>query len=285
VVLAQTAPSREGATDTVTSAGSRRLTGMRKVAILHWSAGALLTVVVVACSPGAATFQGAGVVEPSAPASAAAPPPTPVQTAAPTATPTAEVSQVETPVVLDVACDGSRTVIAMPVVLAQLDGVHLRIGNASGIELPFDIEDVGGSSVPVAGGSFTYGLEPGTHRVSCAADLVAFEVVDPIALYKRTECAGSASGTTGVSEFVDGARGLRGTLLDVARRQLLGLHPGDVVERAGYPQATGDAQIRVVRGAEVLAVLSYHDDGAGGWLLGGTRMCPGSDLTIVMQAD
>jgi hypothetical protein len=46
-----------------------------------------------------------------------------------------------------------------------------------------------------------------------------------------------------------------------------------VVERAGYPVDTGS--VRVVRSGEVIGVLSFEDDGHGGWLYTGSTLCGG----------
>lgn len=253
---------------------------MRTVARLGLLAVALLAGVAVACTSGVASVAPATV---SAPSTAPAASPTtivaaPSPSAAPS--PTAAISPVETPAVLQVACDGTHTSIVVPVVRAQPDGVHLRFDNTSGIALDYSIEDVGGDSVPIAGGAFTFLFAPGTYRLSCAKDLVGFEVVDPAGIYNAAACADPGSGTTGTSDYGQGATGMRGTVLDVARRQVRGLTAGDVIELAGYPQAKGDRLVRVVHGTTVLAALTYADDGHGRWLLGTVRMCLGSHLKV-----
>jgi hypothetical protein len=74
-------------------------------------------------------------------------------------------------------------------------------------------------------------------------------------------------------------------VLDVARAQLRGLEPADVIERAGYPEAAGDQAVRVVRNGEVIALVGYVADGHGGWLVGATRSCPGSGVGIEAPTD
>ena len=254
---------------------------MRKVAGIGSFAVTLLAGVAVACTSGVASVPSTSTAAPSSPPS----PPSATSSAAsasPSAapSPTAAISPVETPAVLQVACDGTRTAIVVPVVRAQPDGVHVRFDNTSGAVLDYSIEDVGGDSVPVAGGSFTFTFGPGDYKLSCAKDLVSFEVVDPAGIYKAAACADPGSGTTGTSDYGQGATGARGKVLDVARRQVRGLVAGDVVELAGYPQATGDRLVRVVHGATVLAVLSYADDGHGGWLLVREHSCAGSHIRV-----
>jgi len=199
---------------------------------------------------------------------------------------TVAASPVEAPSKLEVACDGTRTDIPTPLVRAQADGIHIHFANTSGHELAFGIEDATGlallgDSIPVVGGTFVYTFGTGSYRLTCGGTQTAFAVVDPDRLYAPAEL-GCASGTTGMSDYVSGARGPRGSLLDVARTELRGLQSGDVVEHAGYPQAAGDQFVRVVRHGEVVAVLGYADDGHGGWLLGGTRACSGSNITTVL---
>ncbi len=173
--------------------------------------------------------------------------------------------------------------IALPIVRAQLDGVHLELGNSSGSELAYSIEDIGGDSVPATGASVIYRFAPGRYKVSCAADFVAFEVVDPAGFYKPSACADPGSGTTGSIDYAQGATGLRGTPIQVARRQLRGLLPGDAVELGGYPLAAASLAsptVVVIRGGVVLAVLTYESDGNGGWLASTMRTCAGADITL-----
>ena len=214
--------------------------------------------------------------------------PAPSTPARPSAEPTAAASiatvaasPVEVPSELEVACDGTHTDIPTPLVRSQADGIHIHFTNTSGRTLDFSIEDVGGDGFPVVGGTFVYTFGPGSYRLTCGGTQTAFAVVDPDGLYTPSEL-GCGGGTTGVSDYVAGARGPRGSLLDVARTELRGLQPGDVVEHAGYPQAAGNQLVRVVRRGEVVAVLGYADDGHGGWLLGGTQTCSGSKITTVV---
>lgn len=200
---------------------------------------------------------------------------------------TVAASPVEAPSKLEVACDGTRADIPTPLVRAQADGIHIHFANTSGHELAFGIEDATGlallgDSNPVVGGTFVYTFGTGNYQLTCGGTTASpFAVVDPDRLYTPSE-VGCGGGTIGTSDYAAGARGPRGSLLDVARTELRGLQSGDVVEHAGYPQAAGDQFVRVVRHGEVVAVLGYADDGHGGWLLGGTRACSGSNITTVL---
>ena len=212
--------------------------------------------------------------------------PAPSTPARPSAEPTAAASiatvaasPVEVPSELQVACDGTHTDIPTPLARTQPDGIHIHFTNTSGRALDFSIEDVGGDGFPVVGGTFVYTFGPGSYRLTCGGTQTAFAVVDPDQLYAPAEL-GCASVTTGTADYVAGARGPRGSLLDVARTEFRGLEPGDVVEHAGYPQAAGNQLVRVVRHGEVVAVLEYTDDGHGGWLISVTRTCSGSNVTV-----
>ena len=103
---------------------------------------------------------------------------------------------VDAPAVLQVGCDGTRTTI----VAADRPGPagrrpprvqqHQRERNWRTA-----IEDVGGDSVPGrAAARSSNAFAPGTYKVSCAADLVAFEVVDPAGFYTPAACADPGSG-------------------------------------------------------------------------------------------
>ena len=137
-----------------------------------------------------------------------------------------------------------------------------------------------GDSIPGVGGTYVYTFGPGRYQLTCEAARSTFEVVDPEELYIPAEllCPAQLSSTV---DYAQGARGPHAPVLDVARSQIHGLQPGDVVEHAGYPQAAGGQAVRVVRQGQVVAVVAYEDDGHGGWLMGGTRTCSGSNVTTV----
>lgn len=202
---------------------------------------------------------------------------------------TAEASPVEVPAALQVACDGTHPAILTPLVKAQPDGIHIDVTNTSGQRLDFSIDDanglaIQGDSLSGASGSYTYSFGPGSYRFTCNRSTAAFTVADPDGLYTSSdlECGSTTGGgTVGTNDYAAGARGPQGSLLDIARLELRGLQSGDVVERAGYPQAPGEALVRVVRQGRVVAGLGYLDDGHGGWLIAGTQACSGSGLTVV----
>lgn len=246
------------------------------------SAG-VLAVAIVGCAPVGPAVSPPGSTAPSLTAQLSAEP-----TAVPSAAPGSDGS-VDAPSELVVACDGTRTAIETPAVKAQADGIHVRFRNVSGHLVDFSIEDATGlgglgDSVPAVGGTFVYPFGVGLYRLGCGGANMAFAVVDPDGHYTPADLACGTSGTVGSAEYGPDARGPRGAVLDVARLELRGLRPGDIVEAAGYPMAAGTRLVRVVRGGQVVAVIGYEDDGHGGWLTGTTRTCPGANITLEVPA-
>ena len=188
-----------------------------------------------------------------------------------------------------VTCDGTATRIPLPRVRARADGIHVRFANTSGQALPFDVDDATGlamfgDSVPVGGGAFVYTIGTGVYHLGCGGRFATFAVVDPDGIYASTDLGcGNGSGTTGIVDYAESARGIQGSVLDVARLELRGLRAGDLVEPAGYPAAAGERLVRVVRAGRAVAVLGYADDGHGGWLISTTRTCPGAGITVAGQ--
>jgi hypothetical protein len=189
-----------------------------------------------------------------------------------------------------VACDGTSTEIPVPLVKAQPDGIHVRFDNTSGRLLDVSWSDGSGNplsddSIPASGGTYVYTLGVGDYEVACSVRPSSFAVVDPDRLYRPavTWCDSQDAGgsdAVGVVDFGLDARGLRGDVVDIARMKLDGLALGDVVEHAGYPKAAGEQSVRVVRLGRVVAVLDFVADGHGGWLIGGTHTCQGSNVTV-----
>jgi hypothetical protein len=252
------------------------------MAVLRLRAGALtllvtaLAVASTGCGPAAVVGSGAltGTPRPSTSVG-----PSPVATTAPAGVPDAE---------LRIACDGTHTTIPNPLVRTQPDGVHVRFENTSGTNLSVDWSDgegnaLFGDDIPAAGATLIYTFGPGDLQVACGETPAAFTIVDPDELYASpgTWCAAKgsgATGTTGGTDYAPGATGLTGDVVDIARSQLKGLAADDVVEHAGYPLATGNQFVRVVRDGRTVAAVEYTPDGQGGWLIVGSSSCEGSDI-------
>ena len=71
---------------------------------------------------------------------------------------------------------------------------------------------------------------------------------------------------------------MTGDVVDIAKSQLRGLAADDVVEHAGYPLATGNQFVRVIRDGRTVAAVEYTPDGQGGWLIAGSNSCEGSNI-------
>lgn len=205
-----------------------------------------------------------------------------VATSSPAASPTSSVAAA-VPSELAVDCTATGTSVAGDTVGVQLDGVHFRIQSvAEGTA--FQVDGVGGDNAPFRTGSLTFAVPPGDIRIWCgptdpsAADWVTVHVVDPGKLY-TADTLSCDSGTTGSVDYAQGARGEPGDPIAIARRQLQGLRPADIVEGAGYP-ATEVREVRVTRDGAVIAVISYQPDGNGGWLIGGAQTCADAGLKL-----
>jgi hypothetical protein len=177
---------------------------------------------------------------------------------------------------LAVECTATGTAVATDTVAVQLDGVHFRVRSAADGRA-FAVDGVGGDNAPFPTGSLIFAVPPGDIRIWCGpkeptdADWVAIHVVDPGGLYAADQLS-CASGTHGSIDYAEGARGQPGDPIAVARSQLQGMRPADIVESAGYP-ATAVRKVRVIRDSEIIAVGTYQPDGQGGWLLGGVETC------------
>ena len=252
---------------------------MAMVRSCGWLSAAVLSIVIAGCSPAGAAVSQRDPAEPSGPAQRSSAPTVMASFA------TTEASPVAVPLVLVVTCDGMRTDIPTPFVRTQADGIHVHVTNTSGRTLDVQIEDAAGApllgdAVLEAGGAFVYTFGPGSYRLTCGTTPTSFAVVDPDRFFTPSELL-CADQTSSAVDHAPGARGPHGSLLDIARAELHGLEPTDLIERAGYPRAAGDQLVRVVRAGQVVAVLHYADDGHGGWLLGGTRTCSGSGVTAI----
>ena len=219
---------------------------------------------------------------PSAPPSAVAG--TVTVTTSPSRSPSA-ASATPTSDRLVLTCQGGEAFVDVSLVVARADGVHVLIRNPFRSALDVVLERTTGESVADAQveqveTEIVVAAEPGRYAIGCGDARAPLEVIDPAGHYvSRDLSCGGSSGTAGTIDYGADARGPRGALLDVARRELRGLRPGDVVERAGYPAGGASWSVRVVRAGLVVAVLSFEADGHGGWLLTGTTACGDSGVT------
>ena len=186
--------------------------------------------------------------------------------------------------ILEVECTTTGTRIGGDTVAAQPDGVHFRIRNTSGESLEFEVDGVGGDGAPAVEAIAVWLIAPGPARIRCQpldgtvdANWTSFTVADPAGVYvaDRVTCATSS---TGIVDYAATAHGEQGDPVDIARRHLRGLRPGDVVEAAGYP-ATDVRKVRLVRGADVIVVVTFEPAQDGGWLRSMIDTCSDAGVT------
>jgi hypothetical protein len=199
-------------------------------------------------------------------------------------TPAAEAASL--PDVAQIACEVNRARVLTARVRPQPDGLHLNVTNDTGAELAFSVDsETGGQGASAPNGSVDYvwSLPPGKLFVKCTNEEAdpsevpgaELEVVDEEGLWVSTSLADScAEASVSTADYGVGAEGEKGDPVDIARRlfEKQGLEPGDVVERAGYPDGE-ESVVRVTRSGNVVATMSFLPDGAGGWLQENTTRC------------
>lgn len=178
-----------------------------------------------------------------------------------------------------VDCDGITTQVRTTSVRPQPDGVHVLVSNTSGMDLAFQWE-LGGDNAPEGEHELVLQIAPGAVHVRCQdpgedagapGGFVALDVLDPEGLYVPTELAcHEISGW--FADFGEDATGDPDPVRSV-RDSLSWLRPDDVVERAGYPDAS--PIVRVVRDGDVIASVWFMSDGTGGWLQEHGETCEG----------
>ncbi len=240
-------------------------------AVLGGRAAMLLLVV-------AAVVAGCG--RPAAPPAGTGPPPrTPTQAQA---TPAPDQPSSGLPGEITVACGGGAPALGADRVRASADGVRFvvtgPVGWVVGVTTDHGHESVQLSASPE---SITLRVPPGDAGISCAdpslpeiGPAAPLVVEDPDGWYRPAEP--EPAGGECLSMYatpVEGARGVPGDPVALARIALTDLRPGDIVERGGYPVDTGT--VRVVRAGTVIGRLTYVADGQGGWLLVSSTMCDG----------
>jgi hypothetical protein len=179
-----------------------------------------------------------------------------------------------------VQCGPGAPVLGSARVRASRDGIHLRVTGQPGWALGVGFE-LGRESVPLGaeGQDLVLRIAPGDVTVDCGDPALpnlplssALRIEDPDGFY-RSMAIGANAGSC-FAGSVDYAEGAKGKAIDPvlqARKALRGLRPGDIVEAAGYPVDKGS--VRVVRAGEVIGVLTYEQDGTGGWLPTGSTLC------------
>ncbi len=179
------------------------------------------------------------------------------------------------------------TSLATPVVRPRSDGVHIETTNATSTDRSIDVEEVGGGNAPIGVSETVWQVGPGTTRVRCfdgradaGADVgwVSLTVIDPVGLYRSAELDCSSS-TLGTLDYGAGAPGQQGDPVALTKALVTGLRPADVVETAGYPEAT-ERLVRIVREGAVVAWFGWTEAENGGWLLDTESLCGGTGIGL-----
>ncbi len=202
--------------------------------------------------------------------------------------------------VLQVSCDGNTVTVDTPIVAAQADGVHI-VGSVTDIpDADILVRSSGDPSATYLSGSggvdgeFVRPVPPGDARVGCATSsasnpmndsrmndalTASFTIVDPDGLF--VPYVPDCSDTLGIGPprviFID--KPLPATAEDAVRSDIDGLVPGDVVEPAGYVQASESLQtVRITRDGDIIG--SFHVRSRdGGFESSGGLVCTDSGLT------
>jgi hypothetical protein len=194
------------------------------------------------------------------------------------------------PSVARVSCTDTGTQISTPIVQPQPDGVHIVVDNTTGTDLGLQIQDFGGDNAPMGTSEIVRPIPPGVYGLNCTTSSTAaepttyetFEVQDPRGIWVSTDltscmsasgiAAASSTGSTG--DIV----GVQGTPVEVVTSTISGLLATDIVEPAGYPSTTDEANVRVVRDGKVVATYHLFPDDHGGWYIDSASACDGTDL-------
>jgi hypothetical protein len=184
--------------------------------------------------------------------------------------------------VLAVRCDADGLELGSDRVRAVRDGVRFTVTGEPGYQVGFEHEMGGGGfEVDIDTPDRVELIPPGAMTVTCGpasapdpGPVAAVNVEDPDGLYRPYQVGpGVHACVSGDAMYGEDARGPAVPPVEQARAGLVGLLPGDMVQRAGYPVETG--RVRVVRNGEVIGRLDYEPDGHGGWLLMSTSLCDG----------
>jgi hypothetical protein len=190
--------------------------------------------------------------------------------------------------VAEFTCDSTGTIAPSSLTVeAQPDGVHVAVTNTGSERVSYTVGSLGPERHLVGGDGAEPGerketvwqLPPGDATVSCnlvssggtdsspAADL---QVEDSRGSYVPVgmDCPLSSQ----ISDYVEGAVGIEGDPVEVARQHLSGLEFDDVIERGGYPDSDPPV-VRVVRNGDVVASATFLSDGQGGWLIETLDVC------------
>ncbi|MBI4261112.1 MAG: hypothetical protein HY658_11155 [Actinobacteria bacterium] len=211
-----------------------------------------------------------------------------LRAADPPSPPSPNTDTAPVPRAADVRCEAGRISLLDPSVRPDSDGVHFVVENRTE-----ELVDFSGWGEVDPGESieFVRPVAPGFVRVSCYPfsapepqpdEEAVVEVRDVYGLWVPPvlECNDSESVASVNPDYfgkTDGA--VTGHPPSVLRQLVSGLHEGDVIEPAGYPEAASPV-VRVMREGRSIMVASLIQTSNGDWLLGGSTWCTGTGLAF-----
>lgn len=198
-----------------------------------------------------------------------------------------EGQPVAAPFVEIVCTEDGGTRLWTPVVEAQPDGVHVDVENRAGE--PTSFFGLGNLDVGEGRHKAVITERPGRMKVACYpysqhegdAKPVKYdlELVDPKGHWASTElqCETNLVEGSTLDYATPLPKGRSNDPVTVVEESVKGLHPGDVIETAGYPEAELP-DVRVVRKEKVIAVYSLLEAEDGGLVLEGGSSCASAGL-------
>jgi hypothetical protein len=174
-----------------------------------------------------------------------------------------------------ITCTPDGVAVTSPVA-ALPDGVHFLVDAPPNLGARFEVDQEAGY-ISTGGDSGAHELVsrlgPGTYEVRCP-DLegdhhpqgsATVTIIDPAGSWMDDRVA-CPDRSVGINDYVAEFAGEAGDPVELFRRHLTGLQPGDLVLRAGYPAAS-EREVRVVRAGEVVGLGIYRQGSPLHWLL------------------
>jgi hypothetical protein len=176
-------------------------------------------------------------------------------------------------------CDGTTIRLLTPIVRSSPDGVHIVIDNRSSVPLTLWVR-TGANAAPKGRAEVlsplgtAWQIPPGEAVISCKGESDAqavLEIADPEGLWRPFELP--CPDRVGFMSRYHMGDGDPTDPVDQARSYFAEfLKKGDIVERAGYPEAARPI-VRIVRSDEIMAMMEFVPDSNHGWLVGTALRC------------
>lgn len=162
---------------------------------------------------------------------------------------------------ITIACDAtSISIVGSDTVIAQPDGVHVRLDNGSTEQLSIGFESAGMGDGGYPGTTdLIIDSPPGQETASCqtmshAVGSVSFTIVDPGRLWVSPKLSCPGGGWMSIIDRPVDAPGRR-DVFRAARAADGGIRESDTLVRAGYPMSYPDAVVMVLRDGKPFHVV------------------------------